>query len=181
MFRRPIRRAMVRSMMNPVPPALQRANRLIAENQFSEAAGIFEQFAKGAMMRGGPRAPWFFIQAGHANILAGSASAGLEQIQTGLNIFKEHSQMQQIYQVGTRIVNDLNSRGLKAEAVQVEDAVKKYLPAGFTPGAGLSAKKPRVLPTSCPGCGGPIRSDEVEWADELTAECPFCGSSIRAE
>lgn len=26
-----------------------------------------------------------------------------------------------------------------------------------------------------------LRLDEVEWADEMTAECPYCGSAVRAQ
>lgn len=180
MFRRPLRRAMVRSMVNNVPPALQRANRLMTEGSYDEASEIFEQFAHGAMMRNGPRAPWFFIQAGQANILAGRVPHGIEEIQMGLKVFSKRGQIQQLYRVGTRVVNELNNRGLKAEAEQIQALIKQSTPANFVPGV-VSVQKPRALPTSCPGCGGPIRSDEVDWADEVTAECPYCGSSLRAE
>jgi Zn finger protein HypA/HybF involved in hydrogenase expression len=71
---------------------------------------------------------------------------------------------------------------LTAEAKQIEDFLKATLPGSFVAGVGTSAEKPKpILPTNCPGCGGPIRSDEVEWADEVTAECPYCGSAVRAE
>jgi uncharacterized Zn-finger protein len=81
-----------------------------------------------------------------------------------------------------RSVAELNARGLTNEAKQIEDFLKKTLPAGFVPAARTEAEKPRpVLPTACPGCGGPLRSDEVEWADEVTAECPYCGSAVRAQ
>jgi hypothetical protein len=56
----------------------------------------------------------------------------------------------------------------------------KIPPALHRPGT--SAEKPKpILPIHCPGCDGPIRSDEVEWADDATAECPYCGSAVRAE
>ena len=181
MFRRPLRRTMMRPLVANVPPALQRANRLMAEGRYVEASEIFEQFARGAMMRNGPRAPWFFIQAGQANILAGRVPNGMESILTGLKVFSERGELQQLYRVGSRVMNDLNSRGLTAEAGLIEIFIKQGVPANFVPGAGLPVQKPRVLPTSCTGCGGPIRSDEVDWADELTAECPYCGSSLRTE
>jgi hypothetical protein len=180
MFRRPFRRALIRPMVNTVPPALQRANRLMAEGSYAEASEIFEQFARGAMMRNGPRAPWFFIQAGQANILAGRVPHGMEEIQMGLKVFSDRGQVQQVNRVGTRVVNDLNNRGLKAEAGQIQALISQSTPANFVPG-GMPERKPRALPTSCPGCGGPIRSNEVDWADEVTAECPYCGSSLRAE
>ncbi len=180
MFRRPLRRAMLRPMVNNIPPALQRAHRLMTEGSYSDAAEIFEQFARGAMMRNGPRAPWFYIQAGQANILAGRIPKGMEDIQMGLKVFSDRGQVQQLYRVGTRVVNELNNRSMKAEAEQIQTVISQNTPANFTP-TGMPASKPRTLPTKCPGCGGPIRSDEVDWVDEITAECPYCGSSLRAE
>jgi Zn finger protein HypA/HybF involved in hydrogenase expression len=81
-----------------------------------------------------------------------------------------------------RFVTELKARNLSVEAKQIEDYLKVSLPAGFVAGAGTEAQKPKpVLPTNCHGCGGPIRSDEVEWVDDVTAECPYCGSAVRAE
>jgi hypothetical protein len=81
-----------------------------------------------------------------------------------------------------RFTAELKARGLVTEAKQIEYYLKTSLPAGFVFGAGAGMEKPKpILPTNCPGCGGPIRSDEVEWADELTAECPYCGSAVRAQ
>jgi hypothetical protein len=38
-----------------------------------------------------------------------------------------------------------------------------------------------VLPTTCPSCNAPLRSDEVEWVDAHSAECAYCGSVVRAK
>ena len=182
MFRRSLGRPLRRVQVGSIPPALQRANKLMASGNYAEAAGIFEQFANGALTRNGPRAPWFFLQAGQARLLAGSVPAGMAHIQQGLNLFAARGQFQRLYHAGVRFATELKAHGMTAEAQQIEDYLKKALPAGFVPGSGASAEKPRpILPTTCPGCGGPIRSDEVEWADEVTAECPYCGSSVRAQ
>jgi hypothetical protein len=181
MFRRPLRRPIKRSLVNRVPPALQRANQLMANGAYSEAAEMFSHFANGALMRNGPRAPWFFLQAGQANMLGGNITASLEQFQKGLKIFADRGQMQQLSRAGSRIVNDLQSKGHFDAAKQMEGYLKEILPTDFVLSSTPSAKVTRTLPTKCPGCGGPIRSDEVEWADDVTAECPYCGSSIRAE
>ena len=37
-----------------------------------------------------------------------------------------------------------------------------------------------VLPTKCPSCGAAVRSNEVKWLDDITAECNYCKSPIRA-
>ncbi len=178
MFRRPFQRVQVGS----IPPALQRANQLMVSGHYSEAASIFEQFAKGALARNGPRAPWFFLQAGQARLLGGQVPAGMAHIQQGLALFAGRGQFQRLFHAGMRFEAELKARGLAAEAAQIEAYLKTTLPAGFTPGAGAGPAKPRpVLPTNCPGCGGPIRSDEVEWVDEVTAECPYCGSAVRVQ
>jgi hypothetical protein len=47
--------------------------------------------------------------------------------------------------------------------------------------AGPSAARLPPLPTQCPGCGAPVRPDEVDWLDDVTAECEYCGSPVRVE
>jgi hypothetical protein len=182
MFRRSFGRPVRRPMIGNIPPALQRANQLMAASQYEAAAEIFEQFARGALARNGPRAPWFFLQAGQARLQAGQVPAGMAHLQQGLSLFVARGQFQKLYTAGMRFVAELKARGLSAEAKQIEDYLKTTLPAGFTAGPGTGMEKPKpVLPTNCHGCGGPIRSDEVEWVDEVTAECPYCGSAVRAE
>ena len=182
MFRRALGRPMRRTMIGSVPPALQRANQLLAGGQYEAAAEIFEQFAGGALARNGPRAPWFFLQAGHARILAGQVPAGMAHLRQGLALIAGRGQYQRLYHAGMRFATELKARGKPVEAKEIEDYLKTSLPAGFAPGSGPAAGKPKpVLPTTCPGCGGPVRSDEVEWVDDVTAECPYCGSVVRAE
>jgi hypothetical protein len=181
MLRRPLGRPLRRALVGNVPPALQRANQLMAKGQYAEAAEIFEQFARGAQSRNGPRAPWFFLEAGQARLLAGQTPVAMAHYQQGLAIFAARGQVQKLYNSGMRVVTALKAHNQPAEAKQIEDYLKTVLPSGFKAGPGAEVPKPRALPTNCPGCGGPIRSDEVEWADEVTAECPYCGSGLRAE
>lgn len=42
------------------------------------------------------------------------------------------------------------------------------------------AEEQRSLPAKCPSCGGPIRSDEVNWIDPYSAECAYCGDIVKA-
>lgn len=182
MFRRPFARPFRRALAGKIPPALQRANQMMAAGQYAQAADIFERFARGALARNGPRAPWFFLQAGQARILAGQIPAGMAHLQQGLSLFAARGHWQKLHNGGMRLVRELNAHGLTAEAKQIEDTLKAILPGGFVAGPGTSAEKPKpTLPTNCPGCGGPIHSDEVEWTDDATAECPYCGSAVRAE
>ena len=179
MFRRPFRRAFG---PGEVPPALRRANQLMTAGQYEPAAEIFEQFARAAKARNGPRAPWFFFRAGMARLQAGQLQAGMAHVRQGLALLTSLGQYQRVANVGTRFVNELKAENHLAEAEAFQVYVNSLLPEGFigrTEPVMQAAK--RVLPTHCPGCGAPIRSDEVEWADEVTAECPYCGSAVRAE
>ena len=172
---------MRRAFGGEVPPALRRANQLMAAGQYAAAAEIFEQFARGAVQRNGPRAPFFLLQAGQARLQANQVPAAMAHFQEGLSMIAGRGHMQRLSRAGQRLAAELKERGLTAEAGQIEAYLKSALPAGFVAEAPAGAPKTRLLPTTCPGCGGPLRSDEVEWADEATAECPYCGSAVRAE
>ncbi|MBM3151100.1 MAG: hypothetical protein FJZ96_02660 [Chloroflexi bacterium] len=183
MFRRPFARPIRRAMMGEVPPLLRRANELMAMGNYGAAAEAFEQLARGAQMRGIPRDAQLFLQAGRCRILAGQVPLGMTHLKQGLSIIASRGNFQNLQNAGQRAIAELTQRGLSAEAAEIETLLKASIPAGFTGGAvaAAPAAKPRLLPTSCPGCGGPIRSADVEWVDEATAECPYCGSAVRAE
>jgi hypothetical protein len=182
MFRR---RGSVRSFGRPpipgIPPGLRRANELMAIGDYPGASQAFEELARGAIARNGPRAPSLLLQAGRMRILAGQVSLGMTHLQQGLELLAARSQWQRYYNSGHRVVAELSQHGLTDLAKQIEATQKKSLPAGFVPGPGVWLEKTRpVLPTNCTGCGGPLHADEVEWTDEITAECPYCGSAVRA-
>ncbi|MBI4731841.1 MAG: hypothetical protein HY781_06900 [Chloroflexi bacterium] len=181
MFRRPFVRPMRRAMMADVPPLLRRANELMAAGNYAAAAEAYEQLARGAQMRGNPRDAQLLLQAGRCRILAGQVPVGMANLKQGLTIIAGRGNYQNLQNAGQRAIAELTQRGLTAEAAEIESLLKGVIPASFAAGPVAGPAKPRLLPTSCPGCGGPIRSDEVEWVDEATAECPFCGGAVRAE
>jgi len=74
----------------------------------------------------------------------------------------------------------LRAKGMAAAAGVLEGE--------FGPSLGASAQRMTTgsppaarLPGKCPQCGGPLRSDEVDWIDAQSAECPYCGSVVQAE
>jgi hypothetical protein len=166
-----------------VPPMLQRANEFMGIGDYASAAIAFEQLARAAEGRGGPRAPIFHMQVGRARILAGQLDAGVAAFKHGFDLLAQRGEYQRLFKTGTRVTQELNERGLTKEASEVEASFKALLPAQaegpFAPPA-TPEKKP-VLPTHCPACGAPLRPDEVEWMDNATAECAFCGSPVRGE
>jgi hypothetical protein len=183
MFRR---RGFVRPTGRPaipdIPPALQRANELMATGDHSGAAQAFEELARGAVARNGPRAPWLLIQAGRMRIMAGQIPLGMSHLQQGLDLFAARGQWQRFHNSSQRIMAELSQRGLSGQATQIEANLKARLPAGFVPEPkNIPEKAKRVLPTNCHSCGAPLHTNDVDWTDEITAECPYCGRAVRAE
>jgi hypothetical protein len=173
-----------RSVFGEAPlilPALQHAHRLMAMRDYQGAATAFEDLARRAERQGGPRAPFFFLQAGHAHIQRGKFATGVTHFKHGLTLLAAARRYSLLYHAGAHIVRELNARGLEKEAQEVSALIQSHRPAmAEMPTERLPATKP-VLPIVCPACGGPLRSDELDWIDERTAECPFCGSPVRAE
>ena len=201
MMRRGFRRGMIRQAMRPdVPPMLQRAHGLMASGDYPAAAEAFEQLARAGEARQHPKTAQMYLQAGRARILAGQKEAGFAHLKRGLGLMA--GRPAQLFRAGNRVVNELNEHGMTAESQEIAAWLKTVLPpalqspapagsgvegaapAGMGIGAAASAsattRKP-ILPTHCPGCGGPVRADEVDWLDDVTAECNWCGSPVRAE
>jgi hypothetical protein len=177
MFRRNIRKTLSQN----VPPVLQEANFVFDKGQYGRAAELFERIAQTADARGGPRAPIFHLQAGRARVLAGQVKLGMPSLKRGLELFAERGEFHKLHQMGTRLITELQGRGLTKEAAEIVvllDELIRFMPA--MQAEPVIAKRPS-LPTHCPSCGAGLRSDEVEWLDEDTAECPYCGSPVRDE
>jgi hypothetical protein len=164
-----------------VPPLLRRANQLMASGDYPAAADAFEELGRGAQARGRPRAARPLLQAGRCQLLAGQVPAGIALLKQGLSLLAERGQVFQVQTIGGRLLAELRQRGLAAEAADLEAYLQSLLPGGSTATPAAASAEARHLPTHCPACGGPLRSDEVEWADEVTAECPYCGSAVRVE
>lgn len=177
MFRRQIRK----SLAQEVPPILQEANFVFSKGEYGRAAELFEQIAQTADARGGPRAPIFHLQAGRARILAGQTSLGIPSLKRSLEILAERKQFPRLHKAGARVIAELNERGLKNEADEIEAWLKSTSPAMPTFDTREVPTKRPVLPTHCPSCGAAMRPDEVDWLDEVTAECAYCGSPVREE
>ncbi|MBC7227821.1 MAG: zinc ribbon domain-containing protein [Thermoflexales bacterium] len=177
--RRPLGRPLRRLFPPPpVPPKLLQANRLLASGDYPAAAEALEQLAQGAERRGLPQAAPLYLQAGHARILAGDTPTGMGSLRRGLALFVYTGRLQRAHRAGERIVAELRARGLTAEAEEMATYLWSLLPAG-SPAAGPEPSRRTRLPTHCPACGAPLRPDETDWLDEVTAECPYCGSPVR--
>ena len=178
-MRRIFRRQIRKTLDANVPPILQEANFVFDKGEYGRAAELFEQIAQVADARGGPRAPLFHLKAGRARILAGQTQLGMPSLKRGLELFSQHKQFPQLQRAGTRVIKELNEKGLKNEATEIEMWLKSIIllkPAFETDE--MPEKRP-TLPTHCPSCGAGLRPDEIQWLDDVTAECAYCGGPVR--
>jgi hypothetical protein len=168
---------------NPdIPPALQNAHELMERGDFSQAALAFEQLAGAAEKRFGPRAPFMFIQAGRARMQLNQKNAGLAHFRHGLELLAQNKNYHQLYRTGNRVVQELKARGLDKEAQEISAVIFSHIPAiSESPTQRGPDPSRLILPSHCPSCGGPVRADEADWIDSLSAECPYCGSPVRVE
>jgi hypothetical protein len=176
---RRIEHSIRRALRHEIPPLLMRANQFLSDGQFAAAADDLEQVARTAEARGGPRAPIFHIQAGRARMMQGQAGQALECMERGFGLLAARGRFGRLSRLGRRVLAELNEQGFKNEASQLSSYLE-----GLSPGYETFAEAPAPikhgpLPTHCPGCGAPVRPDEVEWLDEKTAECAYCGSPVR--
>jgi hypothetical protein len=174
-FSRPVRRPLA----GRIPPLLIRASQSMNAGSYAEAASDLEQLALAAEGRRGPRAPVSRIQAGRARLLAGQPARALQQFERGFGLIAARGRMQRLRRLGPRVVAEFSEHGFAGEAQQLSDYLEQLSP-------GLAAAAPQSrpakhlrLPTYCPGCGAPVRPDEIEWLDDVTGECAYCGSPLR--
>jgi hypothetical protein len=157
---------------------------MMAEGQFAQAAVIFGELADEAAARGIPRAPQLSLQSGRAWVLAGDPAQGQERLRQGLRLMARMGQVGRLPAVARRVLDELHSRGLTAEAEALQADLQASLPGIDLRGpmAGPGAEPPRRrLPPKCPYCGGNVYPDSVDWMDELSAACEYCGSVLETE
>ncbi len=186
MFRRPmrpLRRAAMRGVMRPnqiVLQAVARANNLLAQGKPNDAAQIFERLAQEGDARGLAKpAANAHAQAALAYAQAKNENTALTHARTALTQFAQLGMAQRAPTFYNNIVQKLRENGMTnaADALTREfgDQIK-------TLGAqGVGAAPRGRLPSKCPHCAGPARSDEVEWIDAQSAECVYCGGVIQTE
>jgi hypothetical protein len=169
----------------PAPhPMLQRANELMAIEDYPGAARAFEELAQRSGARAGPAAPHLYMQAGKARILAGQVETGMVHIKQALALFAASGEWLRFCRNRRRAIDELDRLGLEEEARVLAAYLSDEIPAEVEEPLDLSDQigKPRAnLPIQCMGCGAPLRSDEVDWVDENSAECTYCGTIARTQ
>ncbi len=189
MFRRnrPIRRALRNALGVPFAPHIRQqireANQLLQSGQYIQAGDAFAGLASQASESGHPRrAANFHAQAAHAYINGKNENLALAQSRNALTLFQQLGIVARLAQFWRNIQNHLQRAGMTSAlaSLRQEFGSKIDLTSLPQPAAPTPVQQGH-LPAQCPGCGAPVRTDEVEWVDEQSAECPFCGSILISE
>ena len=168
--------------------ALREAQRLKEAGDYQAAASILERLAKGAEDRGIERAPFLYLQAAHCFFLDGQAQRGVSLTSHGLRLLGQAERWSALYRSGTRAIQVLEENGQQEVAQKMQSWLDEQLAdhpeamtAPVSPPLAQSGKPQSRLPEKCPYCGASLRSDQVFWIDEHSAECAYCGSVVSAD
>lgn len=180
MFRRPIRRAvrlMTRNAINQ--NEFFRANQWFQLGQFENAALEYSQLAHRMERNGKPRqAANLHAQAALAWAKAGIEPRATTQANIAFSQFTLLGMKRRIFEFKTQFDQALHPQSTQKNSADSVDSRETAQSGTFFPPAN---DQPRKLPTVCGQCGAPVRSDEVEWIDDTSAECDFCGAVLQAE
>jgi hypothetical protein len=181
MFRRFSRQARLAATLTPGQiNALKQANQLITNGNTLEAAGIFSQLAQQMENTGHPRrAANFHAQAAHLYADGSNEAQTLAHAQAALRLFIQFQMVNRTPRFYANITQKMHNRGMAASAAQLEKEFGHLVGSIPSPIQTLGPQTHGRLPSSCPQCGAPVRSDEVDWIDNTSAECIFCGAVIQ--
>jgi len=164
-------------------PALSRARRRIEQADPAEAAAILEEKAQAAEEQG------MLDKAGDLHLEAARCYLQLDDMDQAddhglkaLRLFIQARRPGKVRRLVPRMMAVLHRKGYHDEAEKLRQEVEALL--GAPPGEraipwGGRAVQRASLPAKCPSCGGPVRSDEVNWIDPYSAECPYCGGIVK--
>ena len=174
-MRRKFKRETVETPQKEVSPLLQDANLDFANGKYISAAEKFEKLAQTAEDQNSRRSYIYYLQAGHAYVLARQELLGLPSFRRGLQLIAERKQFQKLHMAGERVLSALNARNLKDEVKEIQAWLKRTLTEVPTT---IWSEKQSSLPAFCPACGASIHTDDVDWLNQNVAECGYCGNAV---
>lgn len=179
MFRRPMRRVVRQFVVNEMQTnEVMRANQLLQSGRFDQAAMEYFQLANKLERIGKPRqSANMHAQAALAWAKAGNEERALNQANIALRQFTLLRMPRRIYEFKTEFEQTLHPGKTANPVPPAPELEYSAIKVAATPGVKTLRGK---LTEVCPKCGAPVRSDEVEWIDDTSAECDFCGAIIQS-
>ena len=170
-------------VQNPLTDAqmatLVRANQWITNTQPGQAAPLYAALAVQMENSSHPRrAANLHARAAHAYADSQAEALALAHAQAALRLFIRWQMTARTPVFYANITRKLTNRGMPSAAAALQ---KEFGAAAVGMPAVQPAAQHGSLPTACPKCGAPLRSDEATWVDAQTAECDFCGALVKAE
>jgi tetratricopeptide (TPR) repeat protein len=165
-------------------PLLRRARRRMEQADPAEAATILEKRAQAAEEQGMlDKAGDLYLEAARCYLQLDDVDQADDHGLKALRLFIQARRPGKVRRLVPRMMAVLHRKGHHDEAEKLRREVEALL--GAPPGEraipwGERAVQRGSLPAKCPSCGGPIRSDEVNWIDLHSAECAYCGSIVKA-
>ena len=158
---------------------LDEARHLLDDGKPGQAAPLFARAAEvlTSVSRQPQRAANLHAQAALAFAQSHDEAPALMQARAALNLFVQFRMFERASVFHADITRELTQRGMKDAA---DTLTNEFASRIVSPPTHASPHAAAHLPTSCPQCGAPIRSNEVHWIDDNTAECNYCSASIRS-
>ncbi len=163
---------------------VQEVQALMAQGRFVEAGKMCVQLSGEAAQRGliGPAVRMSLIGA-RAYVQAKQPDEALNLARRALGLMMTAGNPQRATRAIPTAIAFMRANGYAAQAATLEkEASAKLAQMGLKLGQpfGQGQGEAASLPSTCPNCGGAIRSDNTEWIDATSVECPWCGSTVKA-
>lgn len=186
MFGRFRNRRMARGILNRLSqpgqfPAEGQANQLLKTGQYRQAAPIFAQLAQSAREAGRvQKAATLYARSALAGAASRDAEFALLYTRQALQGLQDMGMLMRGSGVMAMILAELKSNGLSSVGTQLQhEFAGQFDEAALAPAFKAQAPQPGArLPATCPQCGAPVKSNEVQWIDATSAECAYCGGVI---
>jgi hypothetical protein len=156
---------------------------LMAQGKFADAGKLCLQFSDQAAQGGFIRAAVNMALLGTRAFIQGKLpDDALNAARRALDLIMNAGKPQRATRAMPTIIAVMRANGFTAQAATLEKgATARLAKANLKLGQpfGQAQGEAASLPSSCPNCGGALRSDNAEWIDATSVECPWCGSTVK--
>jgi hypothetical protein len=162
------------------PQRVQKAGERVADGEVIEGATDFAALAADAdtaQLR--RRSANLRVQAAMAYVRAGNGPEALSAAVKALNTLRDLDLYHRAVGFYMTLTQAVEARKLARtlDALRTEFSHQAVILTGEMRKYPLPARK---LPTYCPGCDLPMRTDAVDWITPMRAECDYCGTVVDA-